>query len=173
MSVLPIFIAPDPRLKVKAEAVGCVDDGVRKLMDDMMETMRDANGIGLAAPQVGVKKCVIVIDMAHRDEDPDPIFMADPEIVWASEDEELREEGCLSLPDHYGDVLRPRAVKVRYLDYHNEVRERDADGFLAVCVQHEMDHLVGTLFVDYLSSLKRNIILRKLQKTRREKVVAG
>ncbi len=167
MSVLSIIIAPDPRLKIRAETVGCVDDEVRKLMDHMLGTMSEANGIGLAAPQVGVKKCVLVMDMSAKDEDPQPIFMADPQIVWASEDEELREEGCLSLPDYYGDVLRPRAVKVRYLDYHNDVRELDADGLVAVCVQHEMDHLVGTLFVDHMSSLKRNMILRKLQKTRR------
>lgn len=173
MSVLQIIIAPDPRLKLKAKAVKCVDAGVRKLMDDMLETMAGANGIGLAAPQVGVKRCVLVMDMSAKDEEPDPIFMANPKIVWASKDEELREEGCLSLPDHYADVLRPRAVKVRYLDYYNEVREMDADGLFAVCVQHEIDHLVGTLFVDYLSGLKRNIILRKLQKLRREKAATA
>ena len=167
MARLPIIVAPDPRLKTKARAVDKVDAEISQLMDDMMETMHAANGIGLAAPQVGVLKRVLVMDISAKDEDPTPLFMANPEIVWASDDDELREEGCLSLPDQFADVLRPRAVRVRYLDHENEIRELDADGLLAVCVQHEMDHLDGTLFVDHVSSLKRNMILRKLQKSRR------
>lgn len=167
MARLPILVAPDPRLKAKAVSVDKVDSEIRQLMDDMLETMHDANGIGLAAPQVGVKKCVLVLDIAKEDEEPNPIRMANPEIIWASEDEVLREEGCLSLPEHFADVTRPKAVRVRYLDHENEVRELDADDLLAVCVQHEMDHLEGTLFVDRISSLKRNMILRKLQKSRR------
>jgi peptide deformylase len=167
MARLPILVAPDPRLKVKAKAVDKVDAEICQLMDDMLETMYDANGIGLAAPQVGVQKRVLVMDITKDDEEPNPILMANPEIVWASEDEELREEGCLSLPDQFADVVRPRAVRVRYLDHQNEVRELDADGLVAVCVQHEMDHLEGTLFVDHISLLKRNMILRKLTKSRR------
>lgn len=167
MARLPILVAPDPRLKAKAVNVDKVDSEIRQLMDDMLETMHDANGIGLAAPQVGVKKRVLVLDVTKEDEEPNPIRMANPEIIWASEDEELREEGCLSLPDHFAEVTRPKAVRVRYLDHENEVRELDADDLLAVCVQHEMDHLEGTLFVDRISSLKRNMILRKLQKSRR------
>lgn len=167
MARLPILVAPDPRLKAKAVSVDKVDSEIRQLMDDMLETMHDANGIGLAAPQVGIKKRVLVLDIAKEDEEPSPICMANPEIIWASEDEELREEGCLSLPEHFADVTRPKAVRVRYLDHENEVRELDADDLLAVCVQHEMDHLEGTLFVDRISSLKRNMILRKLQKSRR------
>lgn len=167
MARLPILVAPDPRLKAKAVSVDKVDSEIRQLMDDMLETMHDANGIGLAAPQVGIKKCVLVLDVAKEDEEPNPIRMANPEIIWASEDEVLREEGCLSLPEHFADVTRPKAVRVRYLDHENEVRELDADDLLAVCVQHEMDHLEGTLFVDRISSLKRNMILRKLQKSRR------
>ncbi|MCK5574190.1 MAG: peptide deformylase [Sphingomonadales bacterium] len=167
MARLPILVAPDPRLKAKALIVDKVDSEIRQLMDDMLETMHDANGIGLAAPQVGIKKRVLVIDVAKEDEEPNPIRMANPEIIWASEDEELREEGCLSLPEHFADVTRPKAVRVRYLDHENEVRELDADDLLAVCVQHEIDHLEGTLFVDRVSSLKRNMILRKLQKSRR------
>jgi len=167
MARLPILVAPDPRLKAKAVNVDKVDSEIRQLMDDMLETMHDANGIGLAAPQVGVKKRVLVIDIAKEDEEPNPIRMANPEIIWASEEEELREEGCLSLPEHFAEVTRPKAVRVRYLDHENEVRELDADDILAVCVQHEMDHLEGTLFVDRISSLKRNMILRKLQKSRR------
>jgi len=167
MSRLQILVAPDPRLKTKAEKVEHVDDEIRQLMDDMLETMYSARGIGLAAPQVGVAKRVIVIDVAGKDEDPNPIRMANPEIVWASEEEELREEGCLSLPEQFAEVKRPLAVRVRYLDYQNEIRELDADEILGICVQHEMDHLEGTLFVDRLSNLKRNMILRKLQKSRK------
>jgi len=167
MARLPIIVAPDSRLKAKAKAVDKVDPDIRQLMDDMMETMHAANGIGLAAPQVGVQKRVLVMDVSAKDEDPSPIFMANPEIVWVSEDDELREEGCLSLPDMFADVVRPRAVRVRYIDRDNEIRELDAEDLLAVCVQHEMDHLDGTLFVDHVSTLKRNMILRKLQKSRR------
>lgn len=168
MAILPILVAPDPRLKVKAKAVDKVDDEIRKLMDDMLETMYKAPGIGLAAPQVGIAKRVLVIDVAKEDEDPDPLRMANPEIIWASKDEGLYEEGCLSLPDQYADVVRPVAVRVRYLDYQNEIRELDAEEMLGICVQHEIDHLEGTLFVDHLSKLKRNMILRKLQKARKD-----
>ena len=167
MARLPILVAPDPRLKATAESVAQVDDEIRQLMDDMLETMYDANGIGLAATQVGVKKRVLVMDVRGEDEDPNPIRMANPEIVWASDVENLHEEGCLSLPEQYAEVMRPDAVRVRYLDHENEIRELEADGLLATCVQHEMDHLDGTLFVDHLSGLKRNMIIRKLQKARR------
>jgi len=167
MAILPILVAPDPRLKAPAKAVENVDGEIRQLMDDMLETMYQANGIGLAAPQVGMSKRVIVIDVARDDEEPNPLRMANPEIVWASETEQLHEEGCLSLPEQFADVLRPTAVRVRYLDHENEIRELDADEMLGICVQHEMDHLEGTLFVDHLSTLKRNMILRKLQKARR------
>lgn len=169
MARLPILVAPDPRLKAKAKSVDKVDAEIRQLMDDMMETMHDANGIGLAAPQVGVQKRVLVMDIAKEDEDPYPIRMANPEIVWASDEISLHEEGCLSLPEQFADVERPQAVRVRYLDHENEVRELEASGLLAVCVQHEMDHLEGTLFVDRVSALKRNMILRKLTKSRRGK----
>ncbi|HEY9080621.1 peptide deformylase [Magnetovibrio sp.] len=167
MAVLPILVAPDPRLKTQAQSVEKVDGEIRQLMDDMLETMYAANGIGLAAPQVGVSKRVLVIDVARDDEKPNPIRMANPEIVWASETEQLHEEGCLSLPEQFAEVMRPTAVRVRYLDHENEIREIEADEILGICVQHEMDHLDGTLFVDHLSNLKRNMILRKLQKARR------
>lgn len=167
MARLPILVAPDPRLKTKAKPVDAVDAEIRQLMDDMLESMHSANGIGLAAPQVGVAKRVLVMDLAHDGDVPSPIRMANPEIVWASDEDELREEGCLSLPDQFAEVVRPKSVRVRYLDYDNEIRELEADGLLAVCVQHEMDHLDGTLFVDHISALKRNMILRKLTKARR------
>lgn len=168
MTILPIIIAPDLRLKLKAKSITKVDAKVRKLMDDMVETMVYANGIGLAAPQVGVLKRVIVVDISDRDEKNNPICMANPEIIEASVEEELREEGCLSLPDHYADVTRPKSVRVRYIDRENEIREIDADGMLSVCVQHEIDHLEGKLFVDYISALRRKMIIRKLQKSQKQ-----
>jgi peptide deformylase len=167
MAKLEILTAPDPRLKITARKVKCVDDEVRRLMDDMLETMYAAPGIGLAAPQVGEAKRVLVLDVAGRDQDPAPLRVANPEIVWASEETVASEEGCLSVPDHYADVERPARVRVRYLDYENEIREIEADGTLATCLQHEMDHLDGTLFIDRLSLLKRNIILRKLKKAKK------
>lgn len=168
MALLPILIAPDPRLKQKAARVEAVDESVRRLMADMLETMYAAPGIGLAAPQVGMSRRVIVADIGKAEEDRQPICMANPEIVWVSDDDKLYEEGCLSVPDHYAEVARPRAVRVRYLDAQNEIREMDAEGLLATVLQHEMDHLDGVLFIDHLSSLKRNMILRKLLKTKKE-----
>jgi peptide deformylase len=168
MAALPIIIAPDPRLAKKAKPVPKVDDSIRRLMADMLETMYQAPGIGLAAPQVGEPKRVIVVDCAKAEEKPQPYKMANPEILWRSEELLVNNEGCLSLPEHYADVARPAEVKVRYIDEQNEIRELHAKGLLATCVQHEIDHLEGTLFVDHLSALKRNIILRKLRKTKRQ-----
>ncbi|HXR87190.1 MAG TPA: peptide deformylase [Stellaceae bacterium] len=168
MTVLPIIIAPDPRLAKKAKPVAKVDDSIRRLMADMLETMYQAPGIGLAAPQVGELKRVIVVDCAKAEEKPQPYQMANPEILWQSEELLVNNEGCLSLPEHYADVARPAEVKVRYLDEQNEIRELHAKGLLATCIQHEIDHLEGTLFVDHISALKRNIILRKLRKTKRQ-----
>ena len=167
MALLPIIVAPDPRLKRVAAPVASVDDGVRRLMDDMLETMYDAPGIGLAAPQVGVLKRVIVVDVADKDSEPQPLMLANPELTWVSDEDAGYEEGCLSLPEHYAEVIRPAAVKLRYLDRQNEVRELAAEGLLATCIQHEIDHLDGILFVDHLSALKRNMILRKLLKAKK------
>jgi peptide deformylase len=167
MALLPILVAPDPRLKKKAKPVAAVDDGVRRLMADMMETMYAAPGIGLAAPQVGVLKRVVVLDATREGEPPRPLKMANPEVTWVSDDDNAYEEGCLSLPEHYAEVVRPRAVKVRYLDETGAERLLEADGLLATCVQHEIDHLDGVLFVDHISSLKRNMILRKLLKEKK------
>lgn len=168
MARLPILVAPDPRLKQRAQPVDAVDDEVRKLMDDMLETMYDAHGIGLAAPQVGVLKRVIVVDCARAEEDPQPMALANPEVVWAADETRTYEEGCLSLPEHYAEVKRPTQVRIRYLDRENEIRELEADGLLAVCVQHEIDHLEGTLFVDHIGSVKRGMIIRKLTKAKRQ-----
>ena len=167
MSQLSILVAPDPRLKRHAEPVARVDDEVRRLMDDMLEAMHGAKGIGLAAPQVGVLKRVIVVDISRPEEPPQPYRMANPEILWRSDDESCGEEGCLSLPDQYAEVYRSERIRVRYLDDGNEIREMEAEGLLARCIQHEADHLEGVLFVDHISALKRNIILRKLTKTKK------
>lgn len=167
MALLPIIVAPDPRLKTKATPVEKVDAGIVTLMNDMLETMYAAPGVGLAAPQVGVLKRVLVIDATDRGEDPAPLRMANPEIVWESEELAPYEEGCLSLPEQFEEVMRPARIRVRYLDEQNELRELEADGLLAVVIQHEMDHLDGTLFVDHLSSLKRNMIIRRLTKAKK------
>jgi peptide deformylase len=169
MALLPIIIAPDPRLKLKARRVAKVDDRLRRLMTSMLETMYSAPGIGLAAPQVGEAVRVIVVDCARDGEKRQPLKIANPEIVWASDELLTVNEGCLSLPEHYADVARPKSIKLRFLDEENEIREIAADGLLATCIQHEMDHLEGVLFVDHISSLKRGIILRKLAKTKRQK----
>ncbi|MFO1127148.1 MAG: peptide deformylase [Rhodospirillales bacterium] len=167
MSSLSVIVAPDPRLKQSARAVGTVDPEISRLMDDMLDIMHQSNGIGLAAPQVGVLKRVIVVDISLPDEAPSPYRMADPEVIWRDQTLATGEEGCLSLPDQYAEVTRPAAIKVRYRDERDVVQELEADGLLAKCIQHEIDHLDGVLFVDHLSSLKRNIILRKLAKAKR------
>jgi len=164
MARLPILVAPHPILKRKAQPVAEVDARVVKLMDDMVETMYDASGIGLAAPQVGVLDRVIVVDVHEKGEPQNPIRLANPEIVWSSDEKAVCEEGCLSVPEQYADVTRPQRIRVRYLDEKNQPQEIEADGMLATCIQHEIDHLNGVLFVDYLSMLKRNILLKKVQK---------
>ena len=169
MTILPVIIAPDSRLKVICSTIDAVDDDVRRLMDDMLETMYRVPGIGLAAPQVGVHKRVIVVHATGKDENPAPMKLANPELICASDELGTYEEGCLSLPEHYAEVTRPNQVRVRYLDYDGEIREFEAEGVLATCIQHEMDHLDGVLFVDHISSLKRSLIIRKLRKTKKHK----
>lgn len=168
MAVLPILTAPNPILKSKAKRVAVVDDRIRALMDDMLETMYKAPGIGLAAPQVGVLERVIVMDTGKTEETRAPLRMANPEIVWASEADNTYEEGCLSVPEHYSNVVRPAEVRVRYLDETGTQKEIHAAELLATVVQHEMDHLDGILFIDHISSLKRNMILRKLIKAKKD-----
>jgi peptide deformylase len=172
MAKLDIIIAPDPRLKLKCKPVTKVDAKVARLMDDMLQTMYAAPGIGLAAPQVGQALRIIVLDVAREDEKPAPIKMANPELIWVSDEDVTYNEGCLSLPEHYADVVRPKAIRVRYLDHENEIRELEAEGLLATCIQHEMDHLDGILFVDHITALKRNIILRKLLKAKKTGALA-
>lgn len=167
MALLTIITAPDPRLKKLSTAVNAVDGEIRQLMDDMLETMYAAPGVGLAAPQVGVQKRVIVADVSSRGEDRCPIRMADPEIISSSLDIAILEEGCLSLPEHFAEVKRPERVTVRYRDYENEICEAKLEGPLSTCVQHEIDHLDGILFVDHISGVKRSMILRKLKKLKK------
>lgn len=166
----PILIHPDPRLKRPAEPVTAVDADVRSLMDDMLATMYAAPGIGLAAPQLGIGRRIVVMDCAPREDDPpDPVCLVNPELLWTSDEQVEQEEGCLSIPDIYGPVTRPAAVRVRYLDQDGGEQERDWDGILARCVQHEIDHLEGRLFIDYLSPMRRQMITGKMKKLKRER----
>ena len=167
MAILKIIKAPDPILKKRCLPVDAVDSTIRRLMDDMLETMYDAPGIGLAAPQVAIHKRIIVVDGSEKDAEREPLFLANPELIQTSNELTTFNEGCLSFPDQYAEVERPKTVKVRYLDYNNEIKEIDADGLLSTCIQHEIDHLNGKLFVDRISLLKRNIIIRKMKKLKK------
>ena len=158
-------------LKFSSTPVEKVDDALRKFMDDMLETMYDAPGIGLAAIQVGRPIRVLVIDLARDDEEPDPQYFVNPDIYWTSEEMGVYNEGCLSVPEQYAEVERPAECKVRYLDYNGEEQDIHCTGLLATCIQHEMDHLNGILFVDHLSKLKRDIMVKKVKKLTRDKVL--
>jgi peptide deformylase len=174
MAVRPILTVPDPVLKQKSKPVeGGVTDAHRALMDDMLETMYAAPGIGLAAIQVGVPLRIIVMDLAPKDEPRKPLFFVNPEILWASEEKKPWEEGCLSVPDIYDEVERPARVKLRYLNRDGDEVVEDAEGLFAVCIQHEMDHLEGVLFIDYLSRLKRDSAVRKVRKAARDREDEG
>jgi peptide deformylase len=166
MALLPILCYPDPRLHTVAKPVQAVDARVRQLVADMLETMYDANGIGLAATQVDAHERVVVIDVSE--EHNKPMVLINPEITWYSEDKQINDEGCLSVPGIYDGVERSSAVRVTALDESGDSRTIEADGLLAVCIQHEMDHLLGKVFVEYLSPLKRNRIKTKMLKARRD-----
>ncbi len=167
MAKREIITAPDPRLRQVSKPVEKVDDGLRALMDDMLETMYAAPGIGLAAIQVGEPLRVIVMDLAGEDEEPQPRYFVNPEILDPSEETNVYEEGCLSVPEYFDEVERPAQCRVKYLDYDGNEQMIDAEGLLATCIQHEMDHLEGVLFIDYLSRLKRDRVLKKLKKEQR------
>jgi peptide deformylase len=164
MAIREILVVPNPVLKQVSEPAKGVDDELRALMDDMLETMYAAPGIGLAAVQIGVPKRVIVMDLSRDDEAGDPRYFVNPEIISASEETIPYEEGCLSVPDYYDEVLRPATVRVRYMNYRGETVEEEAEGLYAVCIQHEMDHLDGVLFIDHLSRLKREQAVKKVKK---------
>lgn len=169
----PILIHPDPRLKKVCTPVADISDGLRTLADDMLETMYDAPGIGLAAPQIGQNARLIVMDcVAKEDGAPEPMIMFNPEILNESEERNVYDEGCLSIPDQYAEVERPKMVKVGWLDRDGNPQEAEFDGLWATCVQHEIDHLNGVLFIDYLKPLKRQMITRKMMKLKKERARA-
>jgi peptide deformylase len=164
MSIRPIITLPDPRLRQVSTPIARVDGAVRDLMDDMMETMYKAPGIGLAAIQIAVPQRVVVMDVAREGEAPQPLCLANPEIIWSSPEISTYEEGCLSIPEYYEEVKRPARVRVKFWDRDNNEIELEADGLLATCLQHEIDHLNGTLFIDHLSRLKRDRVIKKFTK---------
>lgn len=167
MARLKVYEYPHPVLKKKAEKIAVVDDELRRVLDDMLETMYAENGVGLAAPQVGLSQRMVVIDIAHDGEKPQPLYLVNPEIVWRSEETEICEEGCLSVPEMRAEVERPASVRVKYLDYNGKECEILAEDFLAVAMQHELDHLDGILYIDRISRLKRQMLVKKLEKNRR------
>ncbi len=168
MALRPILTVPDPVLKQVSRRVDVVTDETRRLMDDMLETMYAAPGIGLAAIQVGVPQQVIVMDLAKEDEPPAPRYFVNPEVLETSNEMQTYEEGCLSVPDFFDEVERPTKVRIRYLNYQGEQVEEWAEGMYAVCIQHEMDHLKGTLFIDHLSRLKRSFAISKVKKAKKK-----
>jgi peptide deformylase len=172
MAIRTILTEPNKFLRKKSLTVENVDKDIQKLMDDMLETLYAAPGIGLAAIQVGVAKRVIVMDLSrNRDEEPKkPIYFVNPEIVWKSEDKFTYEEGCLSLPNQFAEIERPKYCSVKYLDYHGHPQEIKAERLLSTCIQHEIDHLEGILFIDHLSKLKKSMIIKKLSKQKKENV---
>lgn len=164
MSIKPIIILPDPLLRQVSTKLEQVDDDVRKLADDMLETMYDAPGIGLAAIQVGIPKRLLVIDIAKEGEEKNPRVFINPEILASSDDRSVYEEGCLSIPDYYAEVERPARLTVKYVNRDGKEETIEADGLLATCLQHEIDHLNGVLFIDHISRLKRDMVIRKFTK---------
>jgi len=173
MAILPIITLPDPLLRKISEPVDRVDAEVRRLLDDMLETMYEAPGVGLAAIQVAVTKRIVVVDVGKTEETRSPLFLINPEIIWASEELSVYQEGCLSVPDYFEDVKRPARVRVRHLDRDSAIQEFDAEGLLATVVQHELDHLEGGLFIDHLSRLKRERVVKKFSKAARHDEIAA
>lgn len=169
MTVRPILIVPDPRLRKAAAPVVAVDDSLRALAADMLDTMYDAPGVGLAAPQIGVMKRIFVMDCSAKDDEKNPMVFFNPEILWLSEETETSEEGCLSIPDIYEPVTRPERIRLRWLGLDGETHEQEFGERWAVCAQHEIDHLDGKLFIDYLSALKRTMISAKMRKQKKER----
>ena len=168
MSRRNIVIEPDPILRKKSDILEKVDDELRILLDDMLETMYAAPGIGLAAVQIGILKRLIVIDISKDKEKKNPIFLINPEIISKSKNTSIYEEGCLSLPGHFAEIERPEECQIKYIDYDGKKKEMKANGLLSTCIQHEIDHLNGILFIDYLSKLKKDMIVKKLVKQKKE-----
>ena len=172
MAAHEIIKLPDKRLRLVSEPVKRVDAGIRALVEDMFETMYAAPGIGLAGIQIGIPKRVVVMDLSKKDEGQKPQVFINPEIVWTSEEKSTHEEGCLSIPDYYEEVERPNAVKVKYLDLEGGTHEVAAEGLFATCIQHEIDHTNGVLFIDHISKLKRDRVVKKFAKAAKKKVEA-
>ncbi|MDB9799427.1 peptide deformylase [Pelagibacteraceae bacterium] len=164
MTVRKILIEPDPVLRTKCKPIEKIDKKIRSLMDDMLETMYHAPGIGLAAIQIGVLKRAVVIDLSKNSEKKEPLYLINPEIIFISEKKITYEEGCLSIPEHYAEIKRPEECHIKYVDYSGKLKTLKAKGLLATCIQHEIDHLNGILFIDYLSKLKKDMIIKKLIK---------
>jgi len=169
MTIKPLIILPDPLLRQVSKPVERVDDSLRRLADDMLETMYDAPGIGLAAIQIGLPLRLLVIDLAKEDDEPAPHVFVNPEILDSSDERSVYEEGCLSIPEYYAEVERPASVRVKYVDRDGREQEMMAEGLMATCLQHEIDHLNGVLFIDHISKLKRDMVMRKFRKLAREK----
>ena len=168
MSKRKIVIEPEPILRQKSENLEKVDDELRRLLDDMLETMYSAPGIGLAAVQVGILKRLVVIDISKEKEKKYPLFLINPEIISKSKSTSIHEEGCLSLPGHFAEIERPAECKISFIDYNGKKKKINAKGLLSTCIQHEVDHLNGILFIDYLSKLKKDMIIKKLVKQKKE-----
>ena len=164
MSIRPLVIIPDSKLRLVSEPIKEITGEIRQLADDMLETMYDAPGVGLAAIQIGVPVRMVTMDVSKSDDERQPMVLLNPEITWASEEKRVYEEGCLSIPEYYEEVERPDRVRFRFMNLQGETIEQDADGLLATCVQHEIDHLNGVLFIDYLSKLKRDRVMKKFAK---------
>ena len=164
MSIKPLILLPDPVLRRQSDPIERVDDAVLKLADDMLETMYDAPGIGLAAVQVGIPRRLLVVDCSREDEDQAPMVFINPQVVTSSDERSTYEEGCLSIPDYYAEVERPMQVTVDYVDRLGKQQQIEADGLLATCLQHEIDHLNGILFIDHISKLKRDMVIKKFTK---------
>ena len=170
MSIKPLVILPDSKLRLISEPIKEVTNEIRRLADDMLETMYDAPGVGLAAIQIGMPLRMVTMDVSKSEDEHQPLVLINPEIVWASEEKRVYEEGCLSIPEYYEEVERPDRVRFRYVNLQGETVEQDADGLLATCVQHEIDHLNGVLFIDHLSKLKRDRVITKFKKAARREV---
>jgi peptide deformylase len=173
MTIRPIVLLPDRRLRLVSEPVAAVTPEIRVLADDMLDTMYDAPGVGLAAIQIGVAKRVITMDVSKDEKERHPMVLINPEILWSSEEKRGYEEGCLSIPEYYEEVERPDRVRFRYTDLDGRIVEQDADGLLATCVQHEIDHLNGVLFIDHLSKLKRDRVVAKFKKAAKREAAGG
>ncbi|WP_049730789.1 peptide deformylase [Rhizobium ecuadorense] len=171
MTIKPLIILPDPLLRQISKPIERVDADLQRLADDMLETMYDAPGIGLAAIQIGVPRRMLVIDVSREGEEKQPQVFINPEIVTSSDDRSVYEEGCLSIPDYYAEVERPAVVSVKYLDRHGKEQTVEADGLLATCLQHEIDHLNGVLFIDYISRLKREMVIKRFTKAAKSKAL--